>query len=46
MSEPPLCSYSELFDGTYDINQLADLHEALDEIEEYRRRYEKASKRD
>lgn len=29
LSEPPLCSLKELSDGTYTINDLADMHEAL-----------------
>lgn len=28
--DPPLCSYSQLIDGTYTIDDLADMHEALD----------------
>lgn len=27
---PPLCTYAELTDGTYNISELADMHEALD----------------
>lgn len=38
MRDPPLCNLHELQDGTYDINDLADFHEAMDEEEEYRRR--------
>ena len=38
MREPPLCRYAELHDGTYTLNQLADLHEAMDEEAEYRAR--------
>lgn len=45
VSEPPLCKYHELLDGTYTINDLADMHEALDEIDEYRRRYEAKNKK-
>lgn len=44
MSDPPLCSYRELKDGTYTINDLADMHEALDETEEYARRAEEKRK--
>lgn len=29
LSEPPLCSLKELQDGTYGINDLMDMHEAL-----------------
>lgn len=34
----------QLDDGTYDIDQLADLNEALDEIDEYERRAEAVAK--
>lgn len=44
MSEPPLARYHELIDGTYSINDLADMHETLDEIDEYRRRYDALKK--
>jgi hypothetical protein len=40
VSDPKLCDYHQLLDGTYSIDALADMHEALDEIEEYRRRAE------
>ncbi len=40
MHDPQLCSLRELQDGTYSLNDLADMHEAMDEIEEYRRRLE------
>lgn len=40
MSEPPLCTLRELQDGTYTINDLADMHEALDLQAEYHRRLE------
>ncbi|MGP9557214.1 DUF6889 family protein [Psychrobacter sp. AOP7-A1-24] len=43
-SEPPLASYHQLCDGTYTINDLADMHETLDEMAEYRKRYEAANK--
>ena len=39
MRDPPLCTLRELQDGTYSINHLADMHEAMDEEYEYRRRY-------
>lgn len=39
MRDPPLCSYKQLQDGTYSLNDLADMHEAMDEQEEYQRRY-------
>lgn len=45
ISEPPLATYNQLIDGTYTINDLADLHETLDELDEYRIRYEKANKK-
>lgn len=44
MSEPPLATYNQLIDGTYSINDLADMHETLDEIDEYRRRYDALKK--
>ena len=40
MRDPPLCTLRELKDGTYSINDLADLHEAMDEEAEYARRFE------
>lgn len=46
MSEPPLCQYFQLLDGTYTLDDLADMHEVLDEKEEYRRRFEEYAKRD
>lgn len=45
MHDPPLCTLRQLQDGTYTINDLADMHEALDEQDEYTRRYEAAAKR-
>lgn len=44
VSEPPLATYNQLIDGTYSINDLADMHETLDEIDEYRRRYDALKK--
>lgn len=44
VSEPPLARYCELIDGTYTIDELADMHETLDEIDEYKRRYEAKAK--
>lgn len=35
----PLCSLKELKDGTYYIEDLADMHEAMDEQEEYEARW-------
>lgn len=43
MRDPPLCSYKQLQDGTYSLNDLADFHEAMDEEEEYVRRYKALS---
>lgn len=40
MRDPPLCSLRELQDGTYNLNDLADFHEAMDEEDEYHRRAE------
>lgn len=42
MRDPPLCSISQLQDGTYSINDLADMHEAMDAEAEHARRVEKA----
>lgn len=42
MRDPPLCTLKELQDGTYNINDLADFHEAMDAEAEYARRVEKA----
>jgi hypothetical protein len=44
MRDPPLCALAELQNGTYSINDLADFHEAMDEEEEYTRRYREANK--
>jgi hypothetical protein len=30
LTEPPLCSFRELCDGTYSLDDLYDFHEALD----------------
>lgn len=38
MHDPPLCTYIQLKDGTYTLNDLADFHEAMDEEAEYMRR--------
>lgn len=38
MRDPPLCTLKQLQDGTYNINDLADMHEAMDEEAEYARR--------
>lgn len=46
MRDPPLCSLRQLQDGTYDINDLADFHEAMDEEAEYQRRFDEARKRE
>lgn len=45
MRDPPLCTFRELKDGTYTLNDLADFHEAMDEEAEYQRRFDEASKR-
>jgi hypothetical protein len=42
MRDPPLCSLRELQDGTYNINDLADMHEAMDAEVEHAARVEKA----
>ena len=41
--DPPFASYHQLFDGTYTIDDVADMHEVLDTQEEYQRRYKKAA---
>jgi hypothetical protein len=38
MHNPPLCTLRELRDGTYSLDDLADMHEAMDEEDEYLRR--------
>lgn len=45
MRDPPLCRLVELQDGTYNINDLADFHEAMDEEAEYQRRLEEIKAR-
>lgn len=45
MRNPPLCTLRELQDGTYNICDLADMHEAMDAEDEYARRAEKARER-
>ena len=40
------CRLSELKDGTYTLDDLADMHEAMDEIDEYERRHEAAAKKE
>lgn len=42
MRDPPLCTLRDLRDGTYNINDLADFHEAMDEEAEYHRRFKAA----
>ena len=44
MRNPPLCTLSELRNGTYNINDLADFHEAMDEEEEYKMRFRELEK--
>jgi hypothetical protein len=39
------CRLAELKDGTYTIDDLADFHEMLDEIDEYRRRHRAAEEK-
>ncbi len=45
MSEPPLATMAQFKDGTYDINDLADMHELLDVREENERLYNLARKK-
>jgi hypothetical protein len=42
MRDPPLCTLRQLQDGTYNINDLADMHEAMDAEAEFAARAEKA----
>ncbi len=44
LRDPPLCTLRELRDGTYCLNDLADMHEALDEMDEYQARFEELKK--
>lgn len=44
-SPSPLCSLKELRDGTYNLDDLADFHEALDVVEEMERRVAEAQNR-
>lgn len=44
MRDPPLCTLRELKDGTYDINDLEDFHEAMLEEAEYQRRHRERDK--
>lgn len=46
MRRPPLCTLKELQNGTYSLNDLADMHEAMDEEDEYRRRWDKKAEAD
>ena len=45
MRNPPLCSLKELQDGTYTIDDLADMHEAMDVEDENARLYRAASEK-
>jgi hypothetical protein len=47
-ADPPIpgITRESLRDGTYGINDLYDMHEVLDEEDEYRRRADEAAKRD
>lgn len=42
MHELKLATLEKLQNGTYSIDDLADMHEVIDETEEYARRYEAA----
>lgn len=46
LAEPPLCSIRELHDGTYSIDDLADMHEALDLKDELSRRAREQAERE
>lgn len=43
--DPPFASYNQLIDGTYTIDDVADMHEVLDVIEENQRRYNEANEK-
>ena len=43
MRDPQVCSLRELRDGTYSLNDLADMQEAMDEQDEYQRRFQDAA---
>lgn len=45
LNNPPLCSYADLKNGVYDINDLADMHELLDVKEENERRFRKVEEK-
>jgi hypothetical protein len=38
-SDPPMAFLHQLKDGTYSLNDLADMHETLDEEAEYQKRW-------
>lgn len=42
MRDPPLCTVKQLRDGTYNINDIADMHEAMDAEELYAERVKAA----
>jgi hypothetical protein len=44
LRNPPLCSLRELQDGTYSIDDLADMHEVMDVEEENQRLHWEATK--
>ena len=46
LHDPPLCRMAELADGTYTIDDLADMHEAMAEEAEYHRRWQVAMERE
>lgn len=43
MRDPPLAQRFQLEDGTYGMNDLADMHEVMDEEAEYRERAQAAA---
>ena len=45
MRNPPLCSLKELQDGTYTIDDLDDMHEAMDVEDENARLHRAASEK-
>lgn len=44
MHTPQLCTLAQLRDGTYNLNDLADMHEVMDEAQEYQRRADERRK--
>ena len=45
LRNPPLCTLRELTEGPYTIDELADMHEAMDVEDENARRHEAAQEK-